>query len=128
MSFCWKDYLQLANELIESSKNSNIEEAYLRSSISRSYYGIFCIARNYLVDKKGATIEKDDTHKFVREKFITSNNQSEQIVGEILKNFRFDRNKVDYNDNCSFNYQYANNICTWSNCALNKLKNLGANI
>ena len=84
--------------------------------------------RNYLVDKKGATIEKDDTHKFVREKFITSNNQSEQIVGEILKNFRFDRNKVDYNDNCSFNYQYANNICTWSNCALNKLKNLGANI
>ena len=67
MSFSWKIYIRLAEELIDNSENSDIKEAYLRSSLSRSYYGVFGNAYHFLihnqkVDKK--ELEKD-THRKV---------------------------------------------------------------
>lgn len=44
MSFDWEDYIRLSEELIK--KTGALEEANFRSSISRGYYGVFCIARN----------------------------------------------------------------------------------
>jgi len=40
MSFDWIEYIYLAEKLLDKP-----EESSLRTSISRSYYGIFCIAR-----------------------------------------------------------------------------------
>lgn len=61
MSFDWHLYVALASELLETAKTEGMEEAYFRSSISRSYYGVFCIARNKRVfkyTKKEMFIEK----------------------------------------------------------------------
>jgi hypothetical protein len=45
MSFKWSQYVDLAEKLIEYAKNdSTLELAYYRSAISRSYYGVLCIA------------------------------------------------------------------------------------
>lgn len=57
MSFDWKSYIHLAEELVKRQ-----EESCLRSSISRAYYGVFRIARN----KKGYEMyKKSDIHSKV---------------------------------------------------------------
>ena len=66
MNFDWRLYVQLANELITYQRTARFQEAYLCTAISRSYYGVFCIARNFLIGK-GISIPKVDSHKFVRE-------------------------------------------------------------
>jgi len=43
MSFDWQLYLDLAVEFIEHQREKRLEEAYLRSAISRSYYGVFAL-------------------------------------------------------------------------------------
>ena len=90
MSFDWKDYVYLAEELL-----SRQEESALRSSISRAYYGVFCIARN----KKGY---KNTTEKNVHQKVISeyknSQDRKEQNIGRILDKLRESRNKADYNE------------------------------
>ena len=83
MSFNWRLYIQLADELINYQKTSAIQEACLRSAISRSYYGVFCIARNLLI-KKGTTIPMRDTHKFVRKEYQNSTNKIEKNVAKDL--------------------------------------------
>ncbi len=77
MSFDWKSYIQLAEELINHQRTPSLQEAYLRSAISRSYYGVFCIARNLLIHK-GISIPKVDTHKFVRDKYWKSPNRTDK--------------------------------------------------
>ena len=59
MSFVWSDYLDLAKELLGSAVGSPIEEAKLRSAISRAYYAVFNEARNYLVLNKPGLIIPD---------------------------------------------------------------------
>ena len=68
MNFDWKLFVQLANELINCQRTENLKEAYLRTAISRSYYGVFCIARN-LLSTRGISIPPKDTHKFESPKF-----------------------------------------------------------
>ena len=65
MSFSWESYIQLGDELVSSKQESDLQEACLRSAISRCYYGIFCIARNHLI-AKDVPIPRIDTHRFVR--------------------------------------------------------------
>jgi uncharacterized protein (UPF0332 family) len=55
MSFDWKLYVQLAVELIDFHQREALKGACFRSAISRAYYGVFCIARNFL-KSKGKTI------------------------------------------------------------------------
>lgn len=89
----------LAEKLFYLRKNEelqNLKEACLRSAISRAYYSVFCMARNYLIDKKGVSIPKEDTHKFVREKYIKSAIREEKIVGEGIKQLWEKRKKADY--------------------------------
>lgn len=69
MSFNWELYIQLADELISCQEKVDLREAYLRSAMSRSYYGIFCIARNHLI-AKNIPIPRVDTHKFADRKSV----------------------------------------------------------
>lgn len=52
MSFKWELYIRLADELISCQEKVDLREAYLRSAMSRSYYGIFA------VDLSKRTLEK----------------------------------------------------------------------
>lgn len=98
MSFDWRLYIQLADKLINNQRTAGLQEAYLRSAISRSYYGVFCIARNFLINNRGVTIPKTDTHKFVREEYMRSKNKAESKIGEDLKDLLKERKESDYED------------------------------
>ncbi len=51
MPFDWKQYLDLARELSQpTTSNAGVQEARLRSAVSRAYYAAFCHARNYSRD------------------------------------------------------------------------------
>jgi len=125
MSFCWKDYIDLSNTLISSSKNNTLEKAYLRTSVSRAYYGIFCIARNYLRDIKNTQIRLQNTHEFVMNQFKFSNNLKEICIGNYLGNLRDERNKADYRDNYQIDINRANKILASANQVLRFFQQLG---
>lgn len=43
--FNWTDFLELARTLQSCSANTKMEEAYLRTAISRAYYAAFNVSR-----------------------------------------------------------------------------------
>ena len=104
MKFNWSEYLDLAKELA-GMKNINVsDEAKLRSSISRAYYASYCKLYSYLRD-----VEKDDSlpkgeeahggHKYVRNKFLDSEEEVHRQIGQNLSRLLTDRIKADYYDN-----------------------------
>lgn len=90
MSFNWKEYLTVAQELAQKDR-----EGYLRTAISRAYYGAFCLARN----KKGY---KDYTYPDVHSKVIiafkTEKNTNLRKIGQALDMLRKQRNHADYDE------------------------------
>lgn len=90
MSFGWKDYIDLAENLLEHS-----EESCLRSAVSRAYYGAFCIARNAkgFKDSTGGNI-----HRKVINEYKNSSDKNERDIGQILDKLRRARNNADYNE------------------------------
>lgn len=106
MSFDWESYIQLADELIRHKRTSSLHEAYLRSAISRSYYGVFCIARNLLIARK-ISVPRADTHKFVRTKYQKSLNKTEKKIGENLSRLWRERKDADYEDNAKIDTNRA---------------------
>jgi uncharacterized protein (UPF0332 family) len=108
MRFDWSEYLNLAQELAEMSSNSTAnKEAKLRSAISRGYYAMFCLARNYLRDvEKDPRLSRNKTpdineHQYVAEEFIYNQSKSQKMteIGKDLTILRKLRNKADYADN-----------------------------
>lgn len=106
MKFDWSEYFNLAQELAAISENSASSEAKLRSAVSRAYYSVFCLSRNYLRD-----VEKDprlsrrnisdlNEHQYVAEEFIFHKSKNPKIIkiGENLSRLRELRNKADYAD------------------------------
>jgi uncharacterized protein (UPF0332 family) len=124
MSFCWEDFIKLSKELLESSRNNPLEAAYLRTSLSRSYYGVFCLARNYLITYKNIRIPRTDTHNFVRNEFINSQDDNERIVGSYLLGLWRYRKNADYENNYLSSYSTSRNMLSYANLALNTIKNL----
>lgn len=116
MKFDWSEYLYLAEELAdvnpliksasETTNQSKISEAKLRSSISRAYYAAFCIARNYLRDvlhdprlSKARTWDINE-HQYVAEEFRQNKAKNKKMIdiGNDLNRLRQFRNKADYED------------------------------
>lgn len=99
MSFDWSDYLALAEILNNTASISPVPEANFRSAISRAYYAAFCKARNFLKSSDGYNPPEDGTiHKDVMEIFMYSSDQDRSFIGLLLKDMRWKRNIVDYND------------------------------
>lgn len=128
MSFCWENYIDLSEELINLAQNNPMEKAFLRTSISRAYYGVFCIARNYLKNNKNITNSSPEPHKFVIEILKNSQDSSEQIIGQYLATLRKERNLADYEDNYQVTTNKANLMLISANQALNFFQTLGVNI
>lgn len=125
MTFAWELYIQLADELISHQRTSGLHEAYLRTAISRSYYGVFCIARNFLVSRKVA-IPKVDTHKFVRDKYWTSPNRLEKKVGKGLRDLWIERKDADYDEGATVDINRARTAHEMAKRVLERLRNVGA--
>ena len=125
MSFDWKSYIQLAGELINHQRTPSLQKAYFRSAISRSYYGVFCIARNFLISK-GTTIPKVDTHKFTRENYQNSRNRIEKKIAKDLRRLWRERKDADYEDGAIVDIKRAQTAYQLANRILNRLRNIGA--
>ncbi|GMT47865.1 MAG: hypothetical protein IEMM0007_1431 [bacterium] len=95
MSFDWSEYVELAEKLIEQEKDKKIEAAYYRSSVSRSYYGAYCLARD-LLRGNGFDIPRTEAHKAVREAFQQDGRSVNRKVGEDLKRLWGERKNADY--------------------------------
>jgi uncharacterized protein (UPF0332 family) len=127
MKFDWSKYLSLSQDLANdvaaslvqrsASQNqtfdSSVCEAQLRSSISRAYYAVFCLARNHLRDVDGdLTVARRrdyriNIHEYVIKEFQDSSDSNRKKVGICLKRLRDDRNQADYEDMVAFNILQA---------------------
>lgn len=113
MKFDWSNYLEVAetlyNEVISTSNQANsasINEAKVRSCISRAYYSAFCLTRNYLRDFEGYSNLKTlkfSVHEYVIEELRNSKKRDFKNLGIILERLREYRVEVDYQDMVSFN-------------------------
>ena len=124
MSFDWGLYIQLADELINQQRTQTLQEAYLRSSISRSYYGVFCIARNFISKRVG--IQRFDTHKFVREQYRNSQDKTEKKIGKDLQSLWHEMKVADYENSATININRARTAYQLSIQILNRLRGIGA--
>jgi len=119
MSFEWSEYLDFSKELIFPSGKIlyPANEVILRICISRAYYSVFCLSRNYLRDIENNIIIKkayynNDTrdlkknggiHKYV---FTQFRSDREKIyVANKLKKLKVRREKADYHDEYDGNIQ-----------------------
>jgi len=93
MSFDWKEYVKLAEEL---SENQN--EAHLRSAISRAYYGVFCISRNKKAFKNYKLKKGENIHWMVINAYKNSPNYNDELAGKYLDELRKNRNNADYDE------------------------------
>lgn len=113
MKFDWLSYLEVAetlyNEVISTSNQANsasINEAKVRSCISRAYYSAFCLTRNYLRDFEGYSNLKTlkfSVHNYVIEELGNSKKRDFNKLANILDRLRLSRVEVDYQDMVSFN-------------------------
>ncbi|WP_071191136.1 HEPN domain-containing protein [Trichormus sp. NMC-1] len=108
MKFDWSSYLEVAetlyNEVISTSNQANsasINEAKIRSCISRAYYSAFCLTRNYLRDFEGYTnlrTLKVGVHTYVITELLGSKERDFIKLGQTLERLRLLRVEVDYED------------------------------
>ncbi len=97
MSFDGRAFLGLAHTLTNTLPNTEpaIEEAQLRSAISRAYYALFWVARARLI-AEGERIPRLDAHQIVIDRFRNSPYRARVTIGFHLANLRTDRNEADY--------------------------------
>jgi hypothetical protein len=101
MAFEWKDYIDLAQFLQQEASGKTNGEAYLRSAISRTYYGAFCHVRDYAEAKLGfqAKGEAQD-HGALRARIRVGKTKG---ISDRLDRMRQWRNDCDYLRELTFN-------------------------
>jgi len=102
MSFDWKEYVYLAEDLLNRG-----EEACLRSSISRAYYGVYCSARNKKNYQHYKPRRGENIHRIVIDSYKNSKNREEQKIGKNLDQLRRSRNHADYNEDWPIKKEYT---------------------
>jgi len=103
----------------------DLQEAYLRSAMSRCYYGVFCIAKNHL-DSKDISIPWVDTHKLVRKSYQGSSSNVERKIAKNLHRLRKERNDADYEGEASIDLERAETALDLSKRTLEQLRQIGA--
>jgi uncharacterized protein (UPF0332 family) len=95
MSFDWLGYLDLAKELNDNAIANR--EAKQRSVVSRAYYAVFNLAKDYLEQVEGHAIPTTaDAHRYVRDQFRNSTNPNSKAIAKDLSRLRRFRNQADY--------------------------------
>jgi hypothetical protein len=103
MAFDWKTYLLVSRFLEQHAANASNREAFLRSAVSRAYYGAFCYVRNYARDRLGFQPRNNaDDHGRLR---VRLKKGKLRCISDKLERLREWRNGCDYEDNLSFDPQ-----------------------
>lgn len=97
MSFDWSEYIDLSFHCLDSIR-IDLEEAYYRASISRAYYGVFCLSRDKAGLKTYKRMTKTDpgVHQKVIKQYKASADQKDKSIGLALDRLRKMRNRADY--------------------------------
>lgn len=111
MSFDWKEYFTIARALFDEAElrkadpaKSSLCEGLYRACISRAYYSVFCLARNYLrdVDRSSEVLDCDDgsIHGVVVAVFRDKGRYDGNCrrIADALHRLRIERNCADYDD------------------------------
>ena len=100
MTFDWKDLIEVSRFLEQHASTSGNQEAFLRSAVSRAYYGAFCHARNYARDKLDFRPRNDaDDHGWLHARLKKGKLQGLSVKLERLREWR---NGCDYDDQLAF--------------------------
>ncbi len=126
MSFVWSEYLDLAKELLASASGSSIEEAKLRSAISRAYYAVFHEARLFLIANRPTLIipETGAAHDVVKDTFLDDLNPDWITVGVKLDRLKTNRRLADYKNPVTGLVNTATISMRFADEAIAKLKTL----
>jgi len=93
MSFDWSLYIEIARKLV-AVKANGLEEARFRTAISRSYYGVFCIAREFVESSK--PLGRQSIHWKVIKALQGSDDPVKKEIGANLKRLKKQREHCDY--------------------------------
>ena len=93
MSFEWEDLIEVVSHLIDYADDCEVPEAYLRVAIGRSYYAVFCTARERLEARTGAAVSSDSVHTCVRRAFRKSQDPCARRIGAAL--FELWKHRID---------------------------------
>jgi len=99
MSFVWIDYSHIAKRLFDFRDRWRIKEACLRNVISRSYYCLINLAREYAASfEKHKYLRKrtTDVHGVVIEIYEKADNAEANALANLLRDFRDLRTTADY--------------------------------
>jgi len=88
MSFNWRHYLDLANYLQNNAEDlPDFEEACYRSVVSRAYYAVYCLARNFVRDVDNQPFHSDD-HQALKNYLTNHPHKARSRLGKQLNNIR----------------------------------------
>jgi len=93
--FNWKDYHKLAVKLKDRNKNK-LQEACLRSAISRAYYALHNLLQNYAVEELGCRPNTEHSDLVVFYK--NQSNRKLRKIGMQLDRALKNRNRCDYDN------------------------------
>ncbi|WP_372589300.1 hypothetical protein QQE94_00610 [Fervidobacterium pennivorans subsp. shakshaketiis] len=109
-SFDWRDFLKLAEELIDDCDKSRLDEAIKRTAISRAYYGVFNLTKQLAINYLYFHAEKSaEDHKRLRDFFYNYANAIKENISDsdykqlvvflnYLEDLRRWRNECDYDE------------------------------
>jgi uncharacterized protein (UPF0332 family) len=101
MSFGWGDYFQLAQALFDDSSRfgNQLEEAVLRTAISRAYYSAYHHAVDIAVERDNFRAEiTEQAHQRLILHFMYSTDEDYKQIGNDLDRLRKERNRADYDE------------------------------
>jgi hypothetical protein len=98
MSFDWSEYLILAEHMMGKIGEFPDQEAVYRSIISRAYYAVFCLIRNYVRDVDHKEFHGND-HQALQKYLMVHAHQPRRRLGNQLQDLHQHRIKADYHDN-----------------------------
>jgi hypothetical protein len=99
MSFEWKAFVALAEDLQTYADKSHYSEAYRRTAISRAYFAAFCHARNYAIAFLHFSPRDDlDHHGRLRAHLKTKRRAGDAARLDQIRQWR---NSADYVDDLS---------------------------
>jgi len=126
MVFNWELFINFANELLDGQLQiPNPREECLRTIISRFYYGVFCLAKNYK-EGIGVVFPNKDIHTNVRDEYINSPLNDERNIGTNLKTLFHKRIIADYYDNRDVTLYDARTARQLTFNVFERLKKIGA--
>jgi hypothetical protein len=86
-----REFLPIAERM-----STSVNEAERRTSIGRSYYGLFHVLLSALSDRGVIFRETPDDHQSFIAYLIKGRNRDAASVGAVLRDLRQERNRADY--------------------------------